>query len=57
MIRYISFPQINDAPSARIIKVDGNIKKIVPFDSKSNDYAEYLVWLSLGNIPEPFENL
>ena len=57
MIRYISFPQINDAPPARVIKVDGNIKKIVPFDSKSNDYIEYLIWLSLGNTPESFENL
>lgn len=57
MIRYISFPQINDAPPARIIKVDGSIKKIIPFDVKSTDYAEYLIWLSLGNTPEPFENL
>jgi len=36
----------------QVIKINGNQKTYIPFDSENSDYQEYLKWVADGNKVE-----
>lgn len=52
MITYILPKRPIGAPLVNVIKSIDGVLSIVALDTRSQGYADYQTWLSLGNIPQ-----
>jgi hypothetical protein len=53
MTRYITDANSNN----HIIRIEGGVRSVIPFDVNNRDYQKFLTWLAEGNTPEAAEGV